>query len=402
MTRLRLAFVTRRFWPLVGENEMLVASLAAELRRRGHLPTVITPKYDKHWPANVCVREVPVVRLPHPAPRTWGNVRYSFALSRWLQQRQNQLDAVVVSSSPEDSLTVLGAVRASRVAVVAQQELGAELEAVPRRFGDQLLRRLRACDAFVTFGDAPSDKPPAAWMSLEQQRQIELGVPLPPTRTPAAKAAARQALAEVNHDLATAPDAAVALCLPPLLSDADLEPLARAWRIVQSRWPEARLWIVGDGPKRSSLFTLLSDLNLKYRIVLPGTFDDWDVLLQAADLFVQLGPDSPPSWAGRQARGAALPVVIFPSKEPTTPLPGDGWPPGEVAVPPALHVSCSDSGQLAERLAFLLEQPAAAVRIGQQARRLVEAQSSFSAMVDAYEEVLRSLVARRRQAPGPA
>ena len=126
MTGLRLAFVTRRFWPLVGDNELLVATLGEELLKRGHQPTIVTPKYGKYWPNQICVRAVPVVRLPHPPPRTWGNVRYSFAVSRWLQLKQNELDAVVISGPPDDGLTALGALRSSKVAVVVQQELGGE------------------------------------------------------------------------------------------------------------------------------------------------------------------------------------------------------------------------------------------------------------------------------------
>ena len=402
MTGLRLAFVTRKFWPLVGDNELLVSTLAAELLHRGHRPTIVTPKYGKYWPTNVCVREAPVVRLPHPPPRTWGNVRFSFAVSSWLQQRQQELDAVIVSGPQEDALTALGALRSSRVAVILQEEIGLDADHGPRRFGDQLLRRLRGCDGFVRWGETTHAGALPAWLPPEKLFRLKLGVEVPPPRTPAARLAARQSLAEVNHDLAVAPESPVALCLAPLVDEAQLELLARAWRPVQSRWPEARLWIVGDGPTRGALFTFLSDLNLKYRVVLPGTFDDWTVLLQAADLLVQPAGAEQPSWATLEGLAAGLPVIQFHSSEPTTPLPdlSPGSTPSE--LPAVLHVPHAEPDQLAGQLMGLMENSSLLVRLGEQGRKLVMEQYQIQRMVDAYERLLVSLVAARLNAAGPA
>jgi glycosyltransferase involved in cell wall biosynthesis len=394
MTGLRLAFVTRRFWPFVGENELLIATLAAELRLRGHRPTVITPKYSKYWPSDVCIREVPVVRLPHPSPRSWGNVRYSFAVSRWIQQHQNDLDAVLVSGPSDDALTVLSALRSTRVATILQEEIGLEIDAPPRRFGEQLQRRLTSCDAFVQFrgGVRPSTNLPT-YFSCEKSREIHLGVELPLAYTPVARAAARESLAQINHDLAVSPSAPVALCLAPFVPQAQLEQVARAWRAIDAHWPEARLWIVGDGPCRGPLFELVSDLNLKYRAVLPGTFDDWEMLLQAADVLLQPAHTTLPSLAQLQAMAVGLPVVEYNSARSPTALGRDALPNDD---DPVVRVRTSDREQLPSTLTKLFENPRIAASLGERGRRYVSQHHGLNAMLDAYEQMLCTVVSLRR------
>lgn len=405
MSGLRLAFVTRRFWPLVGDSELTIASLAAELLHRGHRPIVLTPKYARQWPGECCVREVPVVRLPHPQPKTWGNVRYAFAVSRWIQQRLKELDAVIVSGSREDALTVLGSVRSSPVAVLFHEEFGLASGDQPNRvFGDSLMKRLATCDAWVRLTGATSfatDDLPAG-LPADRVHRLPLGVEVPAARGQTSQASARQASGEVNHDLQLAASAPAVLCLAPLVREGAFDQLARSWRVVQNRWPEARLWIVGDGPYRGPLFELLSDLNLRYRIVLPGSFDDWDTLLQAVDLVVQ--PDAKPhaGLAVVQAMAAGLPVIVFNAEGPSSAESLSGTFPQSEAEPPLIVVSRNEGDRLTAVLNQLLDQPAERVRLGELGREYVARHHSLSSMVDGYERLLQSLVEQRRPPIEPA
>ena len=100
---LRLALVTRRFWPLVGGAEMAMANLAAEFRRQGHAVRIVTGRWEKHWPLEMVHREVPVTRLPHPRTRAWGTLRYMYALSSWLQPGSRSSPAWCSSQAPRAS-----------------------------------------------------------------------------------------------------------------------------------------------------------------------------------------------------------------------------------------------------------------------------------------------------------
>ena len=64
----RVVIVTRRFWPLVGGPEKVLANLAVELTARGCPTTVLTARWQPKWPAEIVLRGVPVIR-PSPPRR---------------------------------------------------------------------------------------------------------------------------------------------------------------------------------------------------------------------------------------------------------------------------------------------------------------------------------------------
>src|SRR5262245_1682941 len=124
MSPLRLALVTRRFWPLVGGAEVAMANLAAEFQRQGQQATIVTARWEKHWPTEVVHREVPVVRLSQPKLRGWGTLRYMYAVGSWLVAQQPKLDGVVVSMLKHDAYAAIGALRGAGLPVVLRAEGG--------------------------------------------------------------------------------------------------------------------------------------------------------------------------------------------------------------------------------------------------------------------------------------
>jgi glycosyltransferase involved in cell wall biosynthesis len=85
--------------------------------------------------------------------------------------------------------------------------------------------------------------------------------------------------------------------------------LIRAWRIVTARRPEAKLWIVGDGPSRERLYQQISDLDQRFRVMLPGTFERPDELLQACDLLLVPAMHPVPPLVLLDSLAAGTPVV---------------------------------------------------------------------------------------------
>ena len=143
-------------------------------------------------------------------------------------------------------------------------------------------------------------------------RPIVVGHSAPPSfhRPAAPKSrddAARTALATANYDLATTANAQVALAIGRLDAEHRFGDLVRAWRIVTARRPEARLWIVGDGPEREELYHQIGDLDQRFRALLPGTFDCLDELLQASDMLLVPAPHAIPPLVMLEAQAAGLP-----------------------------------------------------------------------------------------------
>ncbi|MCE9527149.1 MAG: glycosyltransferase family 4 protein [Planctomycetales bacterium] len=384
---LRLALVTRRFWPLVGGAEMAMANLAAEFRRQGHSVRIVTGRWEKHWPLEMVHREVPVTRLPHPRARAWGTLRYMYALSTWLNREKQNLDAVLVSMLKHDAYCAVGALQNAEVPVILRGEgAGPGGDCVwqqTARFGMRIRKRCQSASAFVAPSDAIAAELREAGYAAERIVRIDNGVAIPPPPGPATRDAARTALGEANHDLRLEPNAPLVVYTGRLHSDKGLLDLVNAWRPIAERWPSARLWLVGEGPQREDLFRRISDIDLKYRICLPGAFDDTEDVLQAADMFVLPSYSEGMSLSLLEAMGAGIPVVAsdIPGNRALVTHEQSG-----LLVPPR------DIRDLSQSIIRLLEQPALRISLGSRARREVREKYSLEKMGREHLDLIERLL----------
>jgi glycosyltransferase involved in cell wall biosynthesis len=190
---------------------------------------------------------------------------------------------------------------------------------------------------------------------------------------------AREALASVNHDLTTQPTDPVAVAIGRFVPAAGLAHLVKSWKGIASRFPTARLWIIGDGPERDRLYQLIGDLDLRQRIFLPGTFSDNRELLEAADLFVQPATADGPTLVLTEALAMGLAAIA-------SDLPGHrSWiEPGRTGqlVPPG------NSQALAAALNDLLQHPSRAITLGSAARQKIRESHSLEACAQQYLQLL--------------
>ncbi|QDU31214.1 Alpha-D-kanosaminyltransferase [Anatilimnocola aggregata] len=310
----RIAIVARRFWPIAGEAELDLVRLAEELSQLGAAPTIITPRWEKQWSERSRVRGVPVVRLPWPATPGWGMLRYLYSLSRYLRQQRQEFDAVLVAGLRAEAFCALASLPENEIPVVLRaSEAGTYGEVAwqqQARFGSRIANSCRQAGAIIANSSFVAAELRAANYPAERIHVLPSTTDQElPTRTPATKAAARVALAAANHDLHIVGEAPVAVCIASLQPERGLEAMIRAWLPIQHRWPHARLWIVGDGPARETMFRLVCDLDVRYRVVLPGTFDDWTDLLQAADVLIAPAPRPSQTTVLRAALASGLAVV---------------------------------------------------------------------------------------------
>lgn len=383
---LRLALVTRRFWPLVGGAEIVMANLAAEFRRQGHEATIVTAQWESHWPGELVHREVPVVRLAQPKLRAWGTLRYMYALDAWLHARRPHLDGVLVSMLKHDAYTAVGAMRGTSVPVVLRAEGGgaggdcAWQESA--RFGRRIRRRCCDAAAIVAPSDPIGEELLQAGYDSQKVVRIDNGVLLPPPRSQSQRDAARSALAEANWDLRSDDAAPVVVYTGRLHPDKGLADLVRAWPPIAARWPQARLWLIGEGPQREDLFHLISDLGFRYQICLPGSFDEIEDVLAAADLFVLPSYSEGMSISLLEAMAAGLPVVAsdIPGNRALVTHEAEG-----LLVPPR------DSKSLSAAVARVLESPAWGVQLGAAGRKRVSEQFSLERMAREHLELIESL-----------
>ena len=386
MSPLRLALVTRRFWPLVGGAEVAVANLAAEFQRQGQQATIVTARWEKHWPTEVVHREVPVVRLTQPKLRGWGTLRYMYALGSWLVAQRPKLDGVVVSMLKHDAYAAIGAVRGASLPVILRAEGGGTAGDCAwqqtARFGLRIRQRCQQAEAIVAPSDAIARELREAGYAASRIVRIDNGVAIPPLRSPSQRDAARAALAEANWDLKCDAGAPLVVYTGRLHPDKGLADLVRAWPPIATRWPQARLWLVGEGPQREELFDLIGDLGFRYHICLPGSFDEIDDVLAAADMFVLPSYSEGMSLSLLEAMAAGLPVVAsdIPGNRALVTHGREG-----LLVPPG------DAGGLAAAMTKVLASPALGVELGAAARHRVSENFSLEKMARLHLELIRSL-----------
>ena len=295
-----------------------MADLAEGLLEQGAQPTVLTACWDREWPRRMDWNGIPVYRLPLARGRLWGNLRYLQVLAKWLRQHAAEFDVALTARLRCDAYATCRALRRTRIPVVLRAEPDDLAWQESSLLGARCRARCRQAAAIVT-PDAEL-LPALARAGYDAQRlwQIPDGLRPGPLHTGGRRFDARQALASANADLTAAIDALIVVCFSPLEQHRNLAGLIRAFRPVVLRWPTARLWLIGDGPFRDFLYQLISDLDLRHAVRMPGTFDDVEEILLAANLVVQ--PEISPGVDRclLEAVAAGLPVLAADSAGPAS------------------------------------------------------------------------------------
>jgi glycosyltransferase involved in cell wall biosynthesis len=278
-------------------------------------------------------------------------LRYLYSLSRFLRQSRSQFDGVIVQGLRAEAYAALVSLGTNGPPVILRAtEAGGYGEVAwqrQARFGSRIAAKCHEAAAIVAASPFIADElkganytsPPIHVFPPSSSNEH-------PPRNEEQRESARKALVNVNHDLHVVGGAPIALCISPLQRDRGLETVVRSWISIQQRWPHARLWIIGDGPDREPLFRLICDLDLRYRVVIPGAFDDWDDLLAAADLLIAPAQEPSTSAVLRTGLAAGIAVIASDQAEHRTLI---------VPEKNGLLYSTADRGALSQCIARLIE-----------------------------------------------
>lgn len=390
MAPLRLVLITPRYWPHAGDLESTMAHLAQGCVECDARVTVLTGSWHTDWPKSFVIHNIPVIRVAHAPRGGWSTYRYLMDIRRWLREHQEEVDAVCVQNLRYEAITTISALRGTNIPILLRShEIGLAGDVWWQshfRFGSRVGRYCRNADVIVVPNSIVADELAAAGYDPVRLKLIPPGIVPGEARSADRRFRARTALAEVNHDLAAAEYAPVALYIGRLDDVLSLSQLISEWRAVGTRWPSARLWLIGDGPARDSLYQQVNDSELRYQVFMPGTFEEWSDLFHAADVFLS------PTISNRtqlllDAMAAGLPVIAADS------------PDVRAMIEHGTHgliVPAHTPGAWSAAISQLFDSPPTAAQIGAAACKMATARYPRRQMAESHLELME-LLARREK-----
>jgi glycosyltransferase involved in cell wall biosynthesis len=288
----RVLLIGRRFWPHgSSDSACFLTELACAIRRGGMHVEVLTPRYASSWPEELVVREIPIHR-PAAAPRSdWSIGRYLRHLTSWLQQHAQSFDALLVDAIREEAIAVTEVGKQLGIPVVLRcGGWGDNSDPKWWKTGRSAKRSsnvAKNADAIVAKSGINQRELIAEGFIPEKVHRINQGFPAFPPRTALTRQAARATLGNVNTDLITSEQTPVLLCTSSMTRGGGVNLLVNAAPHLIKRYPDLRLWFIGDGPYRDWIYESLRGHGIRASIAMPGTFSDFADLCQAADLFLQ-------------------------------------------------------------------------------------------------------------------
>jgi glycosyltransferase involved in cell wall biosynthesis len=117
-------------------------------------------------------------------------------------------------------------------------------------------------------------------------------------------------------------DVPIVLCTSSMTRDSGIHLLVDAARLLITRHPSLRLWFVGDGPNRDSIYQRIRGDGVRASIAMPGSFNDNEDLFLAADIFLQPDEQGLDYFLPAAVR-AQLPIVAVDQASTRTVLTGN-------------------------------------------------------------------------------
>lgn len=288
----RVLLITRHFWPHGSiDSAGYSYQLTKALRRDGVEIEVVTPRFATSWNDRLMVAGIPVHR-PTAAPRSeWSMGRYVRHLTSWLRENGDRFDVLIVDGIREEASAAVEAARSLNCGTILRcSGWGFERDTEWWKRNRSTAR----CGMVGKLADAVVAKSPecaralvAAGYHADRVVRIDDGIAAGPQPTTAMKVSARQSLATANGDLFAEEDVPIVLCTSSMTRDSGIHLLVDAARLLITRHPSLRLWFVGDGPNRDSIYQRIRGDGIRASIAMPGSFNDNEDLFLAADIFLQ-------------------------------------------------------------------------------------------------------------------
>ncbi len=375
---MRVLLWSEWFWPHIRGIEVLATNLMLALQERGYEVIVVASQDYDSLPSEMRYKDIPIYRFPFWAA-LWSSNMDQFIEVR---QRVAELKRTFKPDIVHLNFTGPGVFFHFHTAAAHPAPLLVTVcGALPRlSIGDDTLqgRILRSADWVTGISGAV----------LNDVRHLV------PEITPRSSLIY---IARAVPALSPAPlprDKPQVLCLGHLAPEKGFDLALTAFASLVERFPQARLVIAGDGPARTELEQQATDLGIAEAVNFVGWVSPEKVpaLLNSATAVVVPSRQEGFGLVALEAAHMARPVVATRV---------GGLPEVVVHEQTGLLVEKEDSKALAEAIAFLLDHPETARRIGEAARCRAREVFSWERCVDAYDDLYRNLIKGMRRAEFP-
>jgi glycosyltransferase involved in cell wall biosynthesis len=176
-------------------------------------------------------------------------------------------------------------------------------------------------------------------------------------------------------------------CVGRLAEVKGMDLVLRAFQGVLQRRISAKLWLIGDGPKRKYLLNLSEKLGLNQHVEFLGEKSNIPFFLKQTDIYI-----SGSRWEGipnalLEAMAAGLPIVATKV----------GGVPEILDENTAIMVPPEDSEALLKGILKLVGNPSLAGELGKNARRRVSSNYSMEKMIFEYTQLYQKLINSNEQ-----
>ena len=310
----RVLLIGRHFWPHGSiDSAAYLIQLARGLRRRGIHVEVLTPRYASCWAREFSFRDIKVHR-PAAAPRgDWSMGRYVRQLTTWLREHGSGFDVLLADAAREEAIAVVEAARGINCrSVVRISGWGDRCDCQwwkTSRSSKRCLGFTRTADRIISSSPTVHRELIRAGFDATRITRIDIGFSTAVNRTESSSRLARVALGAVNTDLEVPDNAKVVVCIGQMTGKGGMDLLAKTVRPLLERQNDLKVWFIGDGPNRDSIYEYLRSDGVRSSISMPGSFSDIEDVLHAADVYVQTD-DQGIDFLLPAAISAELPLVM--------------------------------------------------------------------------------------------
>ncbi len=313
----RVLIVTRRFWPSSSDGTQRLMSWSSSLQAQGTSVSVTTARWHSSWSTRVDFREMPVHRLEYAPTNPMRAARYGRGLADWVSKNVANFDLIYCDAADLEAQVILTQVPGlHRPPVIVRFDPVELAEGYDARWqpGTRTLDAIRRASLIVVPRVDALQRLRAIGIQEDKIERIP-DASAPISRTDLARAAARNAVADINHDLFVRSTDRVVVCPLELTRRAGVELLIRAIGPLVQEHRALRVWLLGDSAERSRFYDQLRYNGWHNLVVMPGAFEDLDEVLRVADLCVIPARGHGLGWLIPKCAASSIPFLAPDSPE---------------------------------------------------------------------------------------